>query len=77
MRVRSILLIDDDDDDQFVFGEALHSVNTSVALETAKDGIDALHKLDVLPALPQLIFLDLNMPRMNGKTFFERNENFW
>lgn len=68
--IRSILLVDDDIDDQFVFIDALSTVNPAIAVDTAADGIDALEKLSHAP-LPQVIFVDLNMPRMNGKKFLE------
>lgn len=63
-------LIEDDQDDQEVFGMALRTVNASSTIVYAFDGVEALEKLrnsglqDV-----DFIFLDLNMPRMNGKQF--------
>ena len=69
--VQTILLVDDDQDDQFVFMEALNSVNPMVKVATANDGIDGLNKLEDAAILPELIFVDLNMPRMNGKTFLK------
>ena len=71
MPIRSILLVDDDTDDQYVFKEALHTVDPSVTVDTAMDGIEAVEKLSGIDSLPQLIFLDLNMPRMNGKGFLK------
>jgi CheY-like chemotaxis protein len=71
MNVRSILLVDDDADDQYVFVDALNSVYPNINVSTAIDGIDALEKLAAKKDLPELIFLDLNMPRMNGKTFLK------
>jgi CheY-like chemotaxis protein len=61
-------LIDDDVDDQEIFALALERVNTSIKCTMANDGIEALEKLrgnDT--SVPQYIFLDLNMPRVNGK----------
>lgn len=71
MPIHSILLVDDDPDDRFVFQDALQSIDTTVSLDTAFDGVDALKKLGENTRLPQLIFLDLNMPRMNGKRFLK------
>jgi CheY-like chemotaxis protein len=65
--IKSILLVDDDLDDQKFFSEALKVVDNSIVLITAKDGVDAIEKLAV--NTPDLIMLDLNMPRMNGVEF--------
>lgn len=62
------LLVDDDSDDREIFEEVLHEVDASVSLQTAANGRQALELLANTEAtLPQLIFLDLNMPRMGGK----------
>lgn len=71
MAIQYILLVDDDADDQYVFRDALQTVDSSVVVDTAVDGIDALQKLAENKTAPQLIFLDLNMPRMNGKSFLK------
>lgn len=71
MAIQHILLVDDDADDQYVFKDALQNVAPSIIVDTAVDGIDALQKLSENRTLPQLIFLDLNMPRMNGKGFLK------
>ena len=70
--IQSLFLVDDDPDDQQLFIEALGSVDSSVSVNTASDGVDALQKLkEIHPRLPDLILLDLNMPKMNGKQFLE------
>ena len=71
MAIQHILLVDDDTDDQYVFKDALQTVDSSIIVDTAIDGIDALQKLSENKTNPQLIFLDLNMPRMNGKSFLK------
>jgi CheY-like chemotaxis protein len=63
----TIFLIDDDTDDQAVFALALEELAPSFKCVTAKDGIEALEKLRGRHVKPDCIFLDLNMPRMNGK----------
>jgi CheY-like chemotaxis protein len=62
---KTILLVDDDSDDRQLFCEALECVDASVICYYATDGKEAL---DVLAKkeTPQLIFLDINMPHMNG-----------
>jgi CheY-like chemotaxis protein len=63
----SFLLVDDDEDDISVFKEVLKDVNPSVGLADAGDGQEALKILKQRNRLPDVIFLDLNMPRMDGK----------
>jgi DNA-binding response OmpR family regulator len=65
--IKSILLVDDDLDDQKFFDEALKVVDKSLVLYTAKDGVDAMEQLMI--KRPDVIMLDLNMPRMNGVEF--------
>ncbi len=66
MHYTSLLLIDDDTDDQLLFGEALQEIHIPIEYDTALDGMSALKKLQISSILPQLIFLDLNMPIMHG-----------
>ena len=61
------LLVDDDPDDQEIFGMAVQSVNSNVSCYFADDGIKALEMLKDASFRPDMIFVDLNMPRMNGK----------
>ena len=61
------LLIDDDLDDQEIFSMALEEVDDSVGCRFANDGIEALALLNNDSGfVPDCIFIDLNMPRMNG-----------
>lgn len=61
-------IADDDPDDRELFTEALKQIDTSCQCITALDGEEALDKLLYeLESLPDFIFLDLNMPRTNGK----------
>ncbi len=65
-KVNSIFLIDDDCDDREIFQSVLSGVDSSIKLLTACDGVDALEKLDTESKEIDLIFLDINMPRMDG-----------
>src|SRR5688500_12291348 len=60
-----ILYADDDEDDRLTFAEMLHEIDPSIRLIQAEDG---LHALDFLEngALPDILFLDINMPILNG-----------
>ncbi|WP_426294894.1 response regulator [Dyadobacter endophyticus] len=62
----SILLVDDDVDDQEIFLLTMQDTGTGVECEFACDGIQALEKLGEGGYQPHLIFIDINMPKMNG-----------
>ena len=67
---QSLLLVEDDPDDQDLFELALQEVDANVKLEKARDGIEALERLQQSTLeKPELIILDINMPRMNGQEF--------
>jgi CheY-like chemotaxis protein len=70
--MRSILLVDDDDDDRSLFKEAVNVLDKSIQCWTAVDGQQALDVLMLeLVMTPDVIFLDLNMPKMNGMEFLK------
>src|ERR1035437_7817102 len=73
----NILLADDDTDDRSFFAKALKEVAISTNLTTAKDGEHLMKYLaDNSEQLPNVLFLDLNMPRKNGfECLVEINEN--
>ncbi len=68
-RPKTCLLIDDDADDQEVFLTALRDVSATAVCLIAPDGDRALKLLNEGKAVPDYIFLDLNMPRMDGFEF--------
>lgn len=60
-------LIDDDLDDQEFFSLALETLDPKIKLVIANDGISAIEELNTNSGLtPDLIFIDMRMPRMNG-----------
>lgn len=64
---KSFLLTDDDIDDRELFLEALTSIDPSITCHFAEDGEAALQllgKRDIIK--PDIIFVDINMPVMNG-----------
>lgn len=61
-----IMLAEDDTDDQFLFSEALAAVNSHARLITADNGEALLDILRNSQVIPELIILDINMPRKNG-----------
>lgn len=64
----SVLLIDDDIDDRMIFGEVLKELAPDIIYHEAINGEDALLKLSH-DLVPDIIFVDLNMPRVDGKQF--------
>ena len=65
--MKQVLLIDDDRDDAELFKEALWEVNSSIAFEhydDSKAGLNVL--LEKHSDLPDVIFLDINMPIVSG-----------
>jgi CheY-like chemotaxis protein len=64
---RKVFLVDDDRDDREIFIEALAEIDNSCFCVTAENGEEALNKLHTISFIPDYIFLDLNMPRMNGR----------
>ncbi|MES2681574.1 MAG: response regulator [Bacteroidota bacterium] len=64
----NFFLIDDDHEDQEIFKIALNEIDKSYECIVARDPIEAMSILNNNINLnADLIFLDLNMPRMNGK----------
>jgi len=61
---KHILLIDDDEDEVIMLTDALKQVNMPYKCTWAKSGEQAVSQLAYLT--PDLIFLDINMPGMNG-----------
>lgn len=62
-----VLLAEDDEDDQFFFSDALSELPFATELTIVSNGKDAVEKLKQADIKPDIIFLDLNMPKMNGK----------
>ncbi|WP_373523473.1 response regulator [Aquiflexum sp.] len=63
---KRILLIEDDIDDQLFFRWAIEAIDPKAECVIAKNGTDAMQKLIAMKMPPSWIFLDLNMPLMNG-----------
>ena len=67
-----VLIVDDDEDDRDLFCDAVSVIDPSIQCVMARNGEEALeglkhhnfHKTDI-------IFLDLNMPRLNGMQCLE------
>ncbi len=68
---KTCLLIDDDLDDHEIFSMALEDLAWPVKLISEYNPVSALLWLKRTEEAPDIIFLDLNMPRMNGKQCLE------
>lgn len=76
--LNKILCVDDDPITLMLCKKVIAKANFSGEIESAKDGIEALKFFDSLAEdgsksedYPQLIFLDLNMPIMDGWEFLD------
>jgi CheY-like chemotaxis protein len=66
------MLIDDDDDDNFFHQIVINEMNVTEHIEIALNGEEALLFLKKENRIhPDIIFLDINMPKMNGWEFME------
>ena len=72
MLYKNILLIDDDIDDADVFIEAINSLDKNVTCLAETNPVKALEFLKSTKILPDLIFLDYNMPVLNGNEFIQK-----
>jgi CheY-like chemotaxis protein len=65
----NILFVDDDTDDKDIFFEAINDIDPEIECKVARNGKEALEVLLSETALPRYIFLDINMPVMDGRAF--------
>lgn len=62
-----IILADDDQDDRMLFTDAFDELKISTKVQTFCDGAELMTYLNSENAiLPEILFLDLNMPKKNG-----------
>jgi CheY-like chemotaxis protein len=70
------LLVEDDPDDQQMFMEAIEALPTDIACYAVGNGEEALVTLLNKGFVPDYIFTDLNMPKMNGFDFLKALSRF-
>jgi CheY-like chemotaxis protein len=64
-----VLYVEDDEEDVLIFQELLNDIDPSIKYLHAKNGKEALTLLGELVIQPDYIFLDINMPVMDGQGF--------
>ena len=62
-----VLNVDDDHEDREFFCDALREIDPTIICLVAGSGLEALALLKKQAILPDYIFLDINMPMMDGK----------
>jgi CheY-like chemotaxis protein len=62
----SILLVDDSESDRNLFRHILGEIDPNIYYISLSNGDQALSYLNNAESLPDYIFLDINMPGMNG-----------
>ena len=63
---KNIWLAEDDLDDQEIFDDALKQILPNALLTMAANGEELLKKLNAAAEVPDILFLDINMPYQNG-----------
>jgi len=61
-----IVLTDDDLDDQVMFKDAIKAAKFKSSLIVLNNGVELMDYLDKVNELPDVLFLDINMPLKNG-----------
>ena len=74
MKKHSVLVVEDSEVDQYIVKYMIQKFDPELEILQALDGQEALEILTVLPEQPIIIFLDINMPRMNGIEFLKEYE---
>ena len=64
----TILNVDDDEEDIEIFCDAVREIDSSIICLVAKSAEEALQILNSDIDLPAYIFLDINMPKVDGNT---------
>ena len=74
-KIRAISIIDDDPITVFGIKKMLHSIEASENITTYANGKEAIDGIKLLmqngSGIPEVIFLDINMPIMDGWQFLE------
>jgi len=76
MNYQTILLVDDDEEDQEIFQDALKEIDPLILCSFANDGEEAMALLGGDAVVkPDMMFIDMNMPKLNGKQVLRELKN--
>lgn len=67
---RKLLIIEDELSNRFLLSQYAEKIDNSIIVEIAENGVAALNVLNTLK--PDIIFLDIVMPDMDGFEFLDR-----
>ena len=73
-KLQCIVLVDDDDDDNYFHKMVIDEMNVAEHVAETSSGfevLDFLKRENQTP--PELLFLDINMPKMNGWEFLDEH----
>ena len=73
-KFKSILLVDDDAISNKIGEKLIQRLNIAETVNSVANGEEAIAYLKLSKELPEIIFLDLNMPIMDGYQFLEAFE---
>jgi DNA-binding NarL/FixJ family response regulator len=69
----TVMFIDDSESDRVLFRHVLKFIDDTIEYITAIDGKDGLdYLISAAAKIPDYIFVDINMPRVNGIEFLEK-----
>ena len=74
-RYERVMLIDDNSMDNFINKRLIESCEFASDIIVCNSGKEALDYFNSGQEIPSLVFLDINMPEMNGFEFLEAFEN--
>jgi len=67
VQIKKVFVVDDDLEDQEIFSYTVKNLHAPVSCSFARDGTEAIEILKRNNDFkPDYIFIDINMPRMNG-----------
>lgn len=70
-----IILADDDEDDRLFFTDAFSEIKINTKVQTYNDGVELMNYLNQEESLlPDVLFLDLNMPKKKRYRMLTRNK---
>jgi len=70
--LKKCFFIDDDEDDRDFFCTAMQEIDENIECIFAKDGVNAVNQLTENESfIPDYIFIDMNMPLMDGRQCLE------